>query len=76
MIIPEISSVFSRLTQTEQETRLPLPMLLRSFLGMLVGFIITKNALGEHTPPELRENALQQFMDVYLYGILPRGSDD
>jgi hypothetical protein len=49
---------------------IPLPMLMRTFMGLLLGYFITKNALGENIPAEFRDNALDHFIDVYLNGIL------
>jgi AcrR family transcriptional regulator len=76
IIFPEILSVFTRFEQTSEQTQVSIPMMMRTFMGTMIGYVITKNALGENMPAEFRENALQQFLDVYFYGILPRGSHD
>jgi len=62
-----------RFMQAEDTLRpIPLPMLVRTFMGMLLGYIMTKSFLGEHIPAEFRENALEHFLNVYLHGVLKK----
>lgn len=68
---PMVMQIVQRFTAAGTSLRpMPLPMMMRTFIGLLLGYFITKNALGERTPPEFRDHALDYFIDVYLYGIL------
>jgi len=54
----------------QQIRPIPGPMVLRTFLGFFFGYFLTETALAPAAPPEFREQALQQFVDIYLHGIL------
>lgn len=70
-IFPLVAQILQRFMETGAELRpIPMPMLMRTFIGTFLGYFITKNVLGDHVPPEFREGALDYFMDIYLYGIL------
>jgi hypothetical protein len=45
-------------------------MLMRTFLGTMLGYFITKNALGSGAPPEFHTGALDHFLNAYLHGII------
>jgi hypothetical protein len=68
---PIVGQILQRFMEAEDTLRpIPLPMLMRTFMGMLLGYFMTKSILGEQIPVEFRENALEHFLDVYLHGIL------
>ncbi|NJN44951.1 MAG: hypothetical protein HC806_09685, partial [Anaerolineae bacterium] len=68
---PLIAQIMQRFMNAENMLHpLPIPMLMRTFMGMILGYFMTKNVLGESIPPEFREDALEHFIEVYLYGIL------
>lgn len=68
---PMVMQILQRFMAAEDSLRpIPLPMVMRTFMGMILGYFITKNALGENVPAEFRDNALENFIDVYLHGIL------
>jgi len=70
-IFPHVVQILQRFTETGDNLRpIPLPMLMRTFIGTFLGYFITKNVLGDHIPAEFRENAREYFIDIYLYGIL------
>lgn len=70
-IFPLVAQILQRLTETAEHLRpIPLPMLMRTFIGTFLGYFITKNVLGDHVPVEFRENARDYFIDIYLHGIL------
>ena len=71
LIFPMVMQILQRFMDAEEPLRpIPLPMLMRTFMGMIFGYFITQNALGERVPSEFRDNALDHFLDVYLHGIL------
>jgi AcrR family transcriptional regulator len=70
-VFPIVTQILLRFTEAEDNLRpIPMPMLMRTFIGVLFGYFISKSALGDNISPEFRENALDYFMDIYLHGIL------
>jgi AcrR family transcriptional regulator len=53
---------------------LPLPVLARSFAGLFFSYYITERLMPPDVRPLMGENALDAFVDIYLYGIL-EGAD-
>jgi hypothetical protein len=49
---------------------IPPPVLMRAFLGMFFSYYITDILIGPVMPPEMQENALDYFVDIFLQGIL------
>lgn len=49
---------------------IPFPLLARVFMGMFFSFYMTELLLGDYAPLEMRENALDGFVDVFLHGVL------
>ena len=77
--VPELFDVFfpplmefaQRFTQAEGPLRdAPLPVILRSFVGLFFSYFITEKLFGSQLPPELREGAFDHFVDIFLHGIL------
>lgn len=50
--------------------RVPLPIVLRSFIGLFFSYFMTEKLIGSQLPPELKEGAFDSFVDIYLHGIL------
>lgn len=70
-VFPLVAQILQRFMQAQTNLRsIPLPMLMRTFMGMMVGYFVTKNVLGDHIPLPFRENALDYFIDTYLHGIM------
>jgi hypothetical protein len=53
---------------------IPLLVVVRAFVGLFFSFMITDILIAEQLPPEMRENALDHFVDIYLHGILRQDS--
>ena len=49
---------------------IPLPILLRAFIGLFFSYFMTEMLIGSQLPPELKEGAFDHFVDIYLNGIL------
>lgn len=49
---------------------IPAYILARAFLGMFFSYYITEILIGPVMPPEMRTNALDRFVDIFLHGIL------
>ncbi|MCL4531345.1 MAG: TetR/AcrR family transcriptional regulator [Chloroflexi bacterium] len=50
--------------------RIPPPVLLRAFLGMFFSYYITEILIGRAMPREMKINALDYFVDIFLHGAL------
>jgi AcrR family transcriptional regulator len=49
---------------------IPLPIVLRSFLGLFFSYFITDLIMGSQMPVVMRAGAFDYFIDIYLHGIL------
>ena len=52
---------------------LPLPVVLRSFVGLFFSFVITDMLIGQQMPMGLTPDALENYISIYLRGILVEG---
>lgn len=73
-LFPRILSVVQRFKGVEGGKLRPIPpeILIRMFLGLFFSYYITDQVFGATPPPMFRHNALEQFVDIYLHGILAR----
>lgn len=71
-VYPHILPTLQRLGAPESGVRaIPLPVLLRTLMGSIVAFYLTEFLMTDPTlPAELRNASLEDFMDIYLHGIL------
>jgi len=71
-IIPQSVHVVQRVVEGEQERLrpIPVPMLIRSFLGLFFSYFLTEILLASNAPEEFREDAMRYMVDIYLHGIL------
>ena len=71
MFFPPLMEFARRFTEAGGSLRdIPLPMILRSFLGLFFSYFVTEKLIGSQLPPELRQGAFDHFVDIYLHGIL------
>lgn len=71
IIFPELMAFARRFLSERQELRdIPLFVLVRSFAGLFFSYVMTDIFIGEQTPAEGGEQALDYFVDIYLHGIL------
>ncbi len=71
-IFPRILPTLQRLSAPESGVRpLPLALLLRTLMGNILAFYLTEFLMSDPTlPAELRNASLEDFLDIYLNGIL------
>jgi len=70
-MFPQIMPIMERFVGSEHGLRpIPLPLLARAFMGMFFSFYITEFMMGDLMPTEMRENALDGFVDIFLHGAL------
>ena len=66
---------FARRTLQDREELRPIspPILMRAFLGLFFSYTLTEILIAKQMPPEMSSNALDHFVDIYLYGVLKDG---
>ncbi len=70
-MLPTMLQVAERLSHLEGELRpIPHPVMLRAFAGTFLFYYVTETLIGPAMPPEMRNNALDYFVDIFLHGIL------
>lgn len=83
-IFPQLSQVIARFTDADAQPggdsplkgRLrPLspPILIRAFLGLFFSYYITQMLFSKYEVPLFQPDALDQFVDIFLHGILAPG---
>jgi AcrR family transcriptional regulator len=74
MMEPQVRPFLERVYRAEGNLRtLPPLLLLRSFMGVFISFVMTGKIMGESFPDGLSQDMLDQFVDIYLHGILAEG---
>jgi AcrR family transcriptional regulator len=69
--LPMIMPLAERMGQLDGSLRrIPPPVLLRAFLGMFFSYYITEILIGRAMPREMKTNALDYFVDIFLHGVL------
>ncbi len=70
-VIPQVLPLIQRVQSPAGALRpIPPPLILRAFMGMFFSFYITEMMVGDIMPPEMREQGLESFVDIFLRGIL------
>jgi len=70
-IIPNMMGLGERFIRVKGRVRpIPMPVLLRAFLGMFFSYYITDILVGDVMPADMHANAFDQFVDIFLHGVL------
>jgi len=70
-MFPMMMPIIQRLTSLDGELRpIPPAVLMRAFLGMFFSYYITEVLVSKAFPPEMMANAMDHFVDIFLYGVL------
>jgi AcrR family transcriptional regulator len=68
---PHVLGLVSAFAQRQSGVRdIPIPIIVRAFLGFFYSYIMIETMLGESMMPELRQNALEHTIDIFLHGIV------
>jgi AcrR family transcriptional regulator len=68
---PPLMAFASQFQQVRGPLRdIPLPIVLRAFIGLFFSYFITDLLVGSQLPAEMRVRAFDRFVDIYLHGIL------
>lgn len=75
LMFETLFSPLMEFAQRFQEVRgplrdIPLPIILRSFIGLFFSYFITDLLVGDMLPAEMKTRAFDYFIDIYLHGIL------
>jgi hypothetical protein len=71
VFFPGVVTFAQRFVEGKAELRpIPLMILVRAFIGLFFSYIMTDLIIGEQLPPEMGENALEHFVDIFLHGVL------
>ena len=71
-LFPQGMQILQHLVESypDQLRSVPTQMVVRTLLGLFIGYYLTETAFAPGAPVEYRENAMYYFIDVYLHGIL------
>lgn len=70
-LFPRMVGFAQRLVQVNGDLRpIPLPTLLRAFVGFFFAYFMTEWLLGNQFPSESQQEAFDDFVGIYLHGIL------
>ena len=73
MFFPPLMEFVQRFPQVRGPLQpLPLPVVLRAFIGLFFSYVITGQLLGNQLPASARAGAFDHFVDIYLHGILAK----
>ena len=71
IIFPEIYPLFQRFKDQESELReLPLQIIFLSFVGTFFSYFMINNLIAPSSDFELEDAALDQFIDIFLHGVI------
>lgn len=75
-VFPQFAQMIRRIASLEGGLRpeIPLPVLVRSFFGLFFSYFMTNIILSAQLPSD--QKTLDQFVDIYLYGILPNQAEN
>lgn len=67
----EFGNVFA--SYQDRLRHIPELIMTRAFVGLFFSFYITDALIGSQIPAQMKEKALEHFIDIFLYGIVNRG---
>ena len=71
---PSFRDFAQRLTKARGTLRaLPMPIMLRVFLGMFFSYFVTDLVIGKQLPVSVTQDAFDYFVDIYLHGVVAEG---
>jgi hypothetical protein len=72
-MFPMVLQIADRLSHLDGALRpIPAPVMVRAFAGTFLFYYVTEALIGPGMPPEMRANALDHLVDIFLHGILSK----
>lgn len=74
IFFPQIMGIVQRFAERQENLRsIPLPIIVRTFVGLFFSYYLIESIMGADFPLELKEGALEHAIDIFLRGILLKG---
>lgn len=68
---PQIYRLIEDFSRQQGDLRqVPIPIVVRAFIGLFFSYYITGAMLGNQFPVEFGENALEYFVEIFLRGVM------
>jgi AcrR family transcriptional regulator len=73
-LFPKVLPLLQRFIEPGSGVRdIPMPYLVRAYMGFIMAYYLTESLMSsDQLPSQLREMSLEEFMEVFLNGILVR----
>ena len=72
---PQALTFVQRFFDGHQELRpIPIPILLRAFQGLFFSYVMTDILMGDRMPQGMEKSSIDNFVDIFLHGILAEGN--
>lgn len=69
--MPEVMGFGQRFLKEQDRLRpIPVPILLRTFIGLFFSYVLTELMVAPNMPPQFSQNSLDFMVDIFLHGIL------
>jgi AcrR family transcriptional regulator len=73
LLFPKVMQFAQRFLFPSSKLRdIPVQVLVRAFMGLFFSYFMTEIMIGKHLPATPGRDTLEDFVDIYLYGILAR----
>jgi AcrR family transcriptional regulator len=70
IFFPQVMGIVQRFAEKQENLRpIPLPIIVRTFIGLFFSYYLIESVMGAGFPPELKEDALDHAVDIFLHGI-------
>jgi AcrR family transcriptional regulator len=71
LFFPQVISVVQRFAEQQDNLRqVPLPIIVRTFIGLFLSYYLIESLLKEELPEELQDDPMKHAVDIFLHGIL------
>lgn len=72
VVFPQVLPLLQRFTSSESGVReMPISQLVRAFIGSIMAYYLTQFLMNSpNLPSELREMRLEDFMEIFMHGVL------
>ncbi len=77
IVYPDLMGFAQGFVSHQAELRdIPSPILLRVFIGLFFSYFMTEVLLGQFMPPEMSDNTLDYFINIFLRGVMVDSSTE